>query len=70
MEPTTVSLTMMPRGAGGKAGHALRMITCIFTAGFAYPNTFVEGMDLTELQKLTEGALYGKKAGAASKSRF
>jgi len=70
MEQTSVSPTMMPRGGGGTAGHALRMITCILTAGFAYPNTFVEGMDLTAMQKITEGALYGKKADAASKSRF
>lgn len=70
MEQPIVSPTMMPRGAGGKAGHALRMITCIFTAGFAYPNTFVEGMDLTAIQKITEGVLYGKKTDTASKSRF
>jgi hypothetical protein len=70
MEQSIVSPTMMPRGAGGKSGHALRMIPCIFTAGFAYPNTFVEGMDLTAIQKITVGAPYGKKTDTASKSRF
>ena len=70
MEQSIVSPTMMPRGGGGKSGHALRMITCIFTAGFAYPNTFVEGMDLTAQQKITEGSLYAKKSGNADKSRF
>jgi hypothetical protein len=61
---------MMPRGGGGTAGHALRMVVCILTAGFGYPKTFVEGMDLTVLQKGTEGALYNKDKSAASKSRF
>jgi len=69
MENTT-SPTMMPMGKGGKAGHALRMIACVLTAGFAYPNTFVEGMDLTVLQKRTEGLLYDKVKDGAGKSRF
>jgi len=70
MEQSIVSPTMMPHGAGGKAGHALRMITCIFTVGFAFPNTFIEGMDLAAIQKLSEGGLYSKKTDTASKSRF
>jgi hypothetical protein len=40
-----------PIGAGGTPGHLLRMFVMICTCGFVYPNTFVEGMDLTALQK-------------------
>ena len=70
MEQTT-SPTMVPRGDGGVVGHVLRMIACVCTGGFAYPNTFVEGMDLTAIQNKTEGVLYAKdKKSSASKSRF
>jgi hypothetical protein len=70
MEQST-SPTYMPKGGGGVAGHAFRMILCVLTGGFAFPNTFVEGMDLTALQNKTEGALYAKeKKGTSSKSRF
>lgn len=66
-----ISPTLMPMGGGGKGGHALRMIACVFTGGFAFPNTFVEGMDLTVMQNRTEGVLYDKdKKAAGSKSRF
>jgi len=27
------------------------MLVMVFTGGFIYPNTFVEGMDLTAIQK-------------------
>jgi hypothetical protein len=42
---------VVPIGGGGVPGHLLRMIVMICTGGFAYPNTFVEGMDLTAIQK-------------------
>ena len=45
---------MVPRGPGGAAGHAFRMIVMLCTGGFMYPNTFVEGMDCTALQKTFE----------------
>ncbi len=60
----------VPRGAGGTAGHILRMIICACTGGMAFPNTFVEGMDLTAIQQRTQGQLYDKDKGAASKARF
>jgi len=67
----TASSTMVPKGGGGTVGHALRMIACVCTGGFAFPNTFVEGMDLTAIQNKAEGALYAKdKKGSASKARF
>jgi hypothetical protein len=70
MEQTT-SPTMVPRGNGGAGGHILRMIACVCTGGFAFPNTFVEGMDLTAIQNKAEGVLYAKdKKGSNSKARF
>ena len=45
---------VVPIGAGGLPGHLLRMIVMICSGGFVYPNTFVEGMDLTALQKTHE----------------
>ena len=44
--------TIVPIGPGGTPGHLLRMIVMIITGGFVYPNTFVEGMDLSAIQKL------------------
>ena len=41
-----------------KAGHWIRMIICFCTFGFIYPNAFVEGMDLTAIQRAHEGKLY------------
>ena len=41
-------------GPGGLLGHIFRMVVMVFTGGFVYPNTFVEGMDLTAIQKLHE----------------
>ncbi len=61
---------VVPRGPGGFVGHMLRMVMMVCTGGFAFPNTFVEGMDLTALQKRTEGKLYDKDKGAAGKTRF
>jgi hypothetical protein len=61
---------MVPFGKGGVPGHVFRMIVSLCTGCMAYPNTFVEGMDLTAMQKRTQGALYDKKKGADSKSRF
>ncbi len=70
MEQSIVSPTMMPHAAGGKAGHARRIIPCIFTVGIAFPNTLIVGMVLAEIQKLSEGGLYSKKTDTTSKSRF
>ena len=41
-----------PIGGGGLPGHLLRMVVMICTGGFIYPNTFIEGMDLTAIQKI------------------
>ncbi len=45
----------------GTIGHWLQMIICFCSFGFIYPNAFVEGMDLTAIQRATEGTLYDKK---------
>ena len=45
---------VVPKGPGGAAGHAFRMIVMLCTGGFMYPNCFVEGMDCTALQKQFE----------------
>ena len=39
-------------------GHWIRMIICFCSFGFVYPNAFVEGMDLTAIQRVQEGNLY------------
>jgi len=52
---------IVPRGPGGVLGHIGRMIAMVFTGGFLFPNTFVEGMDCTAIQKETHGTLYDKK---------
>ena len=68
--PTQQSIdpNMQPRGGGGPVGHVIRMILTVCSGGFAFPNSFVEGMDLTALQKGTEGVLYDKRS--VSKARF
>jgi len=38
-----------------------RMIVFFLSAGFLYPNVWTEGMDLTEIQRTTQGTLYDKK---------
>lgn len=42
---------VVPIGPGGVAGSIFRKIVMVCTAGFVYPNSFVEGMDLTVLDK-------------------
>jgi hypothetical protein len=69
LEPSQNPNIVQP-GAGGVPGHVLRMIVCVCTGGMVYPNTFVEGMDLTAIQEATQGTLYDKQKGTASKSRF
>jgi hypothetical protein len=60
---------VVPIGPGGTLGHIGRMIVMVITGGFVYPNTFVEGMDLTAIQKETEGSLYQKKERKSSPSK-
>ncbi len=67
----SVKPNVVPVGPGGVPGRVFRMVLMLLTGGFMYPNTFVEGMDLTAMQKLTEGGLYSKdKNAAGGKSRF
>ena len=47
--------------AAARLSHLGRISVFFLTAGFAYPNVFVEGMDLTKIQGDTEGDLYKKK---------
>lgn len=56
-----VSPTMVPIGPGGVLGSIFRKIVMVFTAGMAYPNAWIEGMDCTAIQKESMGALYDKK---------
>ena len=57
----TLNPNVVPHGPGGTLGHICRMIATVCTAGFAFPNSFVEGMDCTAIQKETQGTLYDKK---------
>ena len=61
MEKVT-SATMVPHGPGGVFGQVTRMIVCVCTGGFVYPNAFVEGMDATA----TDAKTYPKGADASS----
>jgi hypothetical protein len=45
-------------GKGGILGKLGRIAVFILTAGFAYPNVFIEGMNLTSIQGESEGTLY------------
>jgi len=47
--------------AMAKLGYLGRVSVFFLTAGFAYPNVFVEGLDLTKIQGETQGDLYAKK---------
>jgi hypothetical protein len=47
--------------AMARLGHLGRVSVFFLTAGFAYPNVMVEGMDLTRIQGNTDGDLYKKK---------
>lgn len=42
-------------------GRLGRMLVFFLTAGFMYPNVFVEGIDPTRIQAETHGDLYKKK---------
>lgn len=57
----TLNPNIVPKGPGGALGHIGRMIAMVCTAGFAFPNAFVEGMDCTAIQQTTHGTLYDKK---------
>jgi hypothetical protein len=47
--------------AMARLAHLGRVSVFFLTAGFAYPNVMVEGLDLTRIQGDTEGDLYKKK---------
>jgi hypothetical protein len=53
---------VIPIGPGGSAGRVLRMLVMVCTGGFMYPNTFVEGMDLTAIDKAHQAPY--QKSGA------
>jgi hypothetical protein len=42
-------------------GRLGRMLMFFLTAGFMYPNVFIEGIDPTRIQSETQGSLYNKK---------
>jgi hypothetical protein len=42
-------------------GRLGRMVVFFLTAGFMYPNVFIEGIDPTRIQSETQGNLYDKK---------
>jgi hypothetical protein len=66
----TVNPNVVPRGPGGILGHIFRMIVMLCTGGIIYPNTFVEGMDLTAIQAKTQGKLYENQKGSTKGTRF
>ena len=52
---------VVPVGAGGVLGLIVRRIVMVCTGGFCFPNSWVEGIDCTAIQKETMGTLYDKK---------
>lgn len=52
---------VVPVGPGGLPGRTWRFVVMVLTAGFVYPNTCVEGLDLTKVQNEQMGKLYDKK---------
>lgn len=44
--------------SGWDAARVGRFICFVATMGFAFPNVMVEDMDLTAMQKTTQGSLY------------
>lgn len=49
-----------PSSAMATLGHLGRVFVFFLTAGFAYPNVFVEGLDLTKIQGAFGGAIDAK----------
>ena len=52
---------IVPVGPGGFAGRLARFVVFFCSAGFLYPNVFIEGMDCTKTQNAQQGTLYDKK---------
>jgi hypothetical protein len=48
-------------GLVGLLGSIGRMIICVISAGFVYPNAFIEGLDTTKIHAQSQGDLYKKK---------
>ncbi len=42
---------VQPRGAGGILGRIGRIIVMVCTAGFVFPNAWIEGMNPTEIDR-------------------
>jgi hypothetical protein len=51
MKETKRDSKIVPVGPGGMAGKVMRIAMLVGTAGFAYPNVFIEGMDMNELHR-------------------
>lgn len=51
MIDTKRSTKIVPVGHGGVAGKAMRIAVLFGTAGFVFPNVFLEGMDMTAMHK-------------------
>lgn len=52
---------IVPVGPGGALGRFWRFVIFTCSAGFLYPNVFIEGMDCTKTQDGQQGTLYDKK---------
>jgi hypothetical protein len=52
---------VVPVGPGGVGGRIWRFFVMVITLGFVYPNTCIEGLDLTSIQNEQQGSLYSKK---------
>jgi hypothetical protein len=46
---------------GGILAWSFRMLLCVCSGGFVYPNAFIEGMDLTAIQQESMGTRYDKQ---------
>ena len=52
---------IVPVGPGGILGRLGRFVIFTASAGFLYPNVFIEGLDCTKTQDAQQGTLYDKK---------
>ena len=51
MIDTKRSNRIVPVGRGGAVGKAMRIAVLFGTAGFVFPNVFLEGVDMTAIHK-------------------
>lgn len=60
--PRSTDRFAIPVGKGGTLAHIGRMVIMVLTFGFVFPNAFVEGLNLTDIDNS-----YSAKVGSQQK---